>query len=87
MKWLSREYHRQCVTACSADYEKLLPGIPVVSGLIYYDCSRLLHTAIMEYSFLPIALVTIDPTAEQLAAFAKASVQTAIELCGMKEPK
>jgi len=65
---------------------KTAPGIPAVSGsfiMIVPDCA---YGDNGIFVFADCA-VTIDPPAEQLAAFAKASVQTAIELCGMKEPK
>ncbi len=65
---------------------KTAPGIPAVSGsfiMIVPDCE---YGDNGLFVFADCA-VTIDPSAEQLAAFAKASVQTAIDLCGMKEPK
>ena len=31
--------------------------------------------------------VTIEPTAQQMAEFAKASVETAVSVCGFKDPK
>ncbi|MDR1616381.1 MAG: phosphate acetyltransferase [Syntrophomonadaceae bacterium] len=65
---------------------KTAPGIPAVSGsfiMIIPDC---------EYGDAGMLVfadcaVTIDPTAEELAAFAASSVKTGIDLCGMKDPK
>lgn len=65
---------------------KTAPGIPAVSGSFIMIVPNCEFGDNGIFVFADCA-VTIDPSAEQLAAFAKASVNTAVELCGMKDPK
>lgn len=65
---------------------KTAPGISAVSGsfiMIVPNCD-LGDKGIFVFAD---CAVTLMPTAAQLAEFAKTSVQTAVNLCGMKEPK
>ncbi|HWQ73892.1 MAG TPA: phosphate acetyltransferase [Syntrophomonas sp.] len=65
---------------------KTAPGISAVSGsfiMIVPNCD-LGDNGIFVFAD---CAVTPMPTAAQLAEFAKTSVQTAVNLCGMKEPK
>jgi len=65
---------------------KTAPGIPAVSGSFIMIVPNCEYGDAGTFVFADCA-VTIDPSAEELAAFAKASVMTAQELCGMKDPK
>lgn len=65
---------------------KTAPGIPAVSGSFIMIVPNCEFGDNGIFIFADCA-VTIDPSAEQMAAFAKASVNTGIELCGMKDPK
>ena len=65
---------------------KTAPGISAVSGsfiVIVPDCA---YGDNGTFVFADCA-VTPVATAEQLAEFAKTSVETAVDLCGMKDPK
>lgn len=65
---------------------KTAPGIPAVSGAFIMIVPNCEFGDNGIFVFADCA-VTIDPSADQMAAFAKASVGTAVELCGMKDPK
>lgn len=65
---------------------KTAPGISAVSGSFIMI---LPNTDYGEDGIMVFAdcAVTIVPTAQQMAEFAKASVETAVNVCGMKDPK
>ncbi len=65
---------------------KTAPGIPAVSGAFIMIVPNCQFGDAGIFIFADCA-VTIDPTAEELAAFAAASSKTAQDLCGMKDPK
>lgn len=65
---------------------KTKPGISAVSGAFIIIVPNCEFGDNGTFVFADCA-VTIMPTAEQLAEFAKTSVETAVELCGMKDPK
>lgn len=65
---------------------KTAPGIPAVSGAFVMIVPNCEYGDAGIFIFADCA-VTIDPTAEELAAFAAASVKTGIDLCNMKDPK
>jgi phosphate acetyltransferase len=65
---------------------KTSPGISAVSGSFIMICPNKDYGEDGLFVFADCA-VTIDPSAQQLAEFAKASVETAINVCGMKDPK
>lgn len=65
---------------------KTAPGISAVSGsfIMIIPNSEYGENGIMVFAD---CAVTIVPTAQQMAEFAKASVETAVSVCGMKDPK
>ncbi|MFA7079068.1 MAG: phosphotransacetylase, partial [Syntrophomonas sp.] len=65
---------------------KTAPGISAVSGAFIVIVPNCEYGDNGTFVFADCA-VTISPTAQQLAEFAQASAETAISLCGMKEPK
>lgn len=65
---------------------KTAPGISAVSGAFIMIVPNCKYGDNGIFVFADCA-VTIDPSAQQMAEFAKASVGTAVELCGMKDPK
>jgi len=64
---------------------KTAPGIKAVSGAFIVIVPNCEFGANGTFVFADCA-VTIDPSAEEMAAFAKASVATATDLCGIEEP-
>lgn len=65
---------------------KTAPGISAVSGSFIIIVPNCEFGDNGLFVFADCA-VTIDPSVDQLAEFAKASVDTATTLCGMKDPK
>ncbi|MDD3268772.1 MAG: phosphate acetyltransferase [Syntrophomonadaceae bacterium] len=65
---------------------KTAPGISAVSGAFIMIVPNCKYGDEGIFVFADCA-VTIVPTAQQMAEFAKASVGTAVDLCGMKDPK
>jgi len=65
---------------------KTAPGISAVSGAFIVIVPNCEFGDNGIFVFADCA-VTISPTAQQLAEFAKASAETAMNLCGIKEPK
>lgn len=65
---------------------KTAPGISAVSGsfIMIVPNSEFGDNGIFVFAD---CAVTILPTAEEMAQFAKASVETAVNVCGMKDPK
>ena len=65
---------------------KTAPGISAVSGAFIMICPNKDYGEDGLFVFADCA-VTIEPTAQQMAEFAKASVETAVSVCGFKDPK
>ncbi len=65
---------------------KTAPGISAVSGSFIMIVPNCEFGDNGIFVFADCA-VTIVPTAEEMAQFAKASVETAVNVCGMKDPK
>ncbi len=65
---------------------KTAPGISAVSGAFIMIVPNCDFGDNGLFVFADCA-VTILPTAQQMAEFAKASVQTAVDVCGFKDPK
>lgn len=65
---------------------KTAPGISAVSGAFIIIVPNCEFGDNGIFVFADCA-VTISPTAQQLAEFAKASAETAVSLCGIKDPK
>lgn len=65
---------------------KTAPGMTAVSGAFVMICPDKTYGDNGVLVFADCA-VTIDPSAQQLAEFAKATVQTAIDVCGFNDPK
>jgi phosphate acetyltransferase len=65
---------------------KTAPGISAVSGAFIVIVPNCEFGDNGIFVFADCA-VTISPTSQQLAEFAKASAETAMNLCGIKEPK
>jgi phosphate acetyltransferase len=65
---------------------KTAPGISAVSGAFIMIVPNCEYGDNGLFVFADCA-VTIVPTAQQMAEFAKASVETAVNVCGFKDPK
>ncbi|WP_161822807.1 phosphate acetyltransferase [Sporotomaculum syntrophicum] len=65
---------------------KTAPGMSAVSGAFIMICPDKTYGDDGIFVFADCA-VTIDPSAQQMAEFAKATVQTAVDVCGFKDPK